>query len=75
MSDSPVDAPTSRWEVLGREVRCMQDSLKEMPLAGVLDREANHIAAMQDEIDWKTREALALHWLGVEEGELPEGIG
>ena len=71
MSDLPKDALLTRWEALSREVDLMSNALNGFTLMGVLDREANHIASMQEEIDQKTREALVVHWLGRGDGDLP----
>ena len=74
MSDSPHNAPLARWATLNREVQVMKDSLNRFTLIGALDRNTNHIASMQEEIDQKTREALMVYWLDVEQGDLPRGI-
>ena len=65
MSDSPKDAPSARWVALNEEVQTMNDSLNGFTLMGVLDRDANHIATMQEEIDCKAREALVAYWLSL----------
>ena len=74
MSNAPNDAATPRWETLSREVQHMKDALNGFTLMGVLDREVNHIAAMEEEIDQKTREALMAHWLSSNDGEPPLGV-
>lgn len=72
MTDSRKDVPDARWETLNREVQSMCDALDSCTLMGVLDRDTNHIASMQDEIDRKTREALVAYWLSNTYGELPQ---
>ena len=57
------DAPLARWAALRNEVQVMRAALDRFPLLGVQDRESNHIAAMQEEIDTKAREALAAYWI------------
>ena len=74
MSDAPGDTSSTHWTTLNREVRAMKESLDRFTLVGVLDRDTNHIASMQEEIDRKTREALVAYWLGTKQGELPNGI-
>lgn len=75
MDDSRQDSLSPRWETLSREVRWMKDSLNNFTLTGVQDREANHIASMQEEIDEKIREALVVYWLTTSlDGQLPGGI-
>ena len=74
MSDLTRSIPSARWTTLNREVQSMKDSLMGFTLVGARDREANHIAAMQEEIDQKTREALAVYWLDQEEDEFPRLI-
>ena len=63
MSDSPNSKKNGRLATLTREVQLMKDSLKNFTLVGALDRNSNHISSMQDEIDEKIREALAIYWL------------
>ncbi len=74
MNDPAKDAVFTRWETLSQQVQSMQDALKGFTLMGVLDGDTNHIASMQEEIDRKTREALMAYWLGIKQGELPQGI-
>ena len=73
MSDSHVDTPSTRWTTLNREVHVMQKALNGFTLLGVQDRENNHISSMQEEIDWKTREALTAYWLSMDQGQLLPG--
>jgi hypothetical protein len=47
----------------------MERALNGFPLLGVLDREDNHISSMQEEIDSKIREALAVYWLSEEQDQ------
>ncbi len=63
MVNSSYDAPLARWAALKNEVQVMRDALNRFPLLGVQDRESNHIAAMQEEIDTKAREVLAAYWI------------
>jgi hypothetical protein len=63
MIDSPQEAPVARWTALRLEAQVMRDALNTFPLLGVQDREGNHIAAMQEEIDTKAREALMAYWI------------
>ena len=58
-----------RWEVLHQEAQSMKEAIKGFTLLGVLDREANHIAAMEEEIDQKSREALVAYWLSKGEAQ------
>ncbi len=74
MSDITGGIPSARWTTLNQEVQSMEDSLMGFTLVGAQDREANHIAAMQEEIDQKTREALVVYWLDQEEDEFPRLI-
>ena len=74
MSDLTQGVPSARWATLNQEVQSMEDSLLGFTLVGVLDRETNHISAMQEEIDQKTREALVVYWLDKEEDEFPRLI-
>ena len=73
MSDSPVDTPSTRWTTLNREVHAMEKALNGFTLLGVQDRENNHISSMQEEIDYKIREALMAHWLSPDEDQLLPG--
>lgn len=75
MTDSPMEPPAPRWETLSREVDSIKDSLNRATLAGVLDRETNHIASMQEEIDQLIREALMVYWLTTDSGKFPDDIG
>jgi hypothetical protein len=70
-----MEPPAPRWETLSREVDSIKDSLNRATLAGVLDRETNHIASMQEEIDQLIREALMVYWLTTDSGEFPGDIG
>ena len=72
MSDSRKDMPDARWKILSREVESMKNTLNSSTLMGVLDRDTNHIASMQDEIDRKIREALVAYWLSNTWGEMPQ---
>jgi len=63
MVNSSNDAPLARWAALKNEVQVMRDALNRFPLLGVQDRETNHIAVMQDEIDTKARQVLAAYWI------------
>ena len=63
MLDPSQQAPLARWAALKNEVQVMRDALNRFPLLGVQDRESNHIAVMQEEIDVKSREALAAYWI------------
>ena len=74
MSSSPEDASSTRWNTLSEEIRSMEDTLNGFVLAGVLDRDTNHIADIQEEVDRRSREALVAHWLSKKYGELPQGI-
>ena len=74
MSDLTQGIPSARWATLNQEVQSMEDALMGFTLMGVLDRETNHIAAMQEEIDQKTREALVAYWLDREQDEFPRRI-
>ena len=74
MSDISNDAPSSRWATLSREVQELEGALNGCTLVGVLDRDTNYIASMQEEIDRKTRQALVAYWLGVKHGKLPETV-
>lgn len=67
MSDSPENSPSPRWTTLSREAQTMKDSLNGFTLVGVLDRENNHIASIQEEIDCKNREALVAYWLSMDQ--------
>jgi hypothetical protein len=73
MSDAPKDTTSTRLETLSREAQAMRHALDGFTLMGVLDRDPNHIASMQDEIDLKTREALVVYWLSAKQGEIPQG--
>jgi hypothetical protein len=68
------EEPSIRWETLNHEVQSMKDALKGFTLLGVRDVEISHIAAMQEEIDQKSRQALVAYWINAERGELPQGI-
>ena len=59
---------------MSEEIRSLEDTLNGLVLAGVMDRETNHIADIQEEMDRSTREALVAHWLSKKHGELPQGI-
>ncbi len=74
MSSSPEDASSTRWNMLSKEVRSLESTLSRLVLAGVLDRDANYIADIQEEVDRRTREALVANWLSKKHGELPQGI-
>lgn len=75
MNDLPKDSPSPRWVTLSREVQWMKDSLNTFTLVGVEDREGNHIASMQEEIDQKIREALVVYWLTTSPGrQIPGDI-
>ena len=74
MSDAPNDNPIDRWATINREVQELRYALSGFTLMGVLDRDTNHIATMQEEIDRKAREVLVAYWLGSSQGELPAGI-
>ncbi len=63
MTESYKEEPCPRWTSLNREVLNLKDALNGFSLVGVLDRDTNHIASMQEEIDRKTREALAAYWI------------
>ena len=63
MVNSSNDASLARWAALKNEVQVMRDALNHFPLLGVQDRETNHIAVMQDEIDTKARQVLAAYWI------------
>ena len=73
MIESPKDNPSARWATLSWEIEAMHEALNGFTLMGALDRESNHIASMQDEIDQKTREALVTYWVGMQRGDLPSG--
>ena len=75
MTDSPKEPPAPRWETLNRDVQSIKDSLNRATLAGVLDRETNHIASMQEEIDQLIREALIVYWLSTDSGDIPDADG
>ena len=66
--------PSPRWEALSQEAHVMEESLQGFTLTGVLDREANHLATMQEEIDFKVREALVAYWLTGDAGEIPQDM-
>jgi hypothetical protein len=70
-----MEPPAPRWETLSREVDSIKDSLNRATLAGVLDRETNHIASMQEEIDQLVREALTVYWLSTSSDQFPGAIG
>ena len=70
MSDSLNDAPLTRWATLSQDVQTMERALNGFPLLGVLDSENNHISSMQEEIDSKIREALAVYWLSEEQDQV-----
>ena len=74
MNSSPEDALCTRWNTLTGEIRSLEVVLNGLVLAGVMDRDTNHIADIQEEVDRKTREALVVHWLSEKHGELPQGI-
>ena len=74
MNSSPEDALSTRWNMLTGEIRSLEGALSGLVLAGVMDRDTNHIADIQEEIDRRTREALVVHWLSKKHGELPQGI-
>ncbi len=74
MSSMSQENSSIRWETLSHEVQFMKDALKGFTLLGVQDVEINHIAAMQEEIDQKSRQALVAYWMDAERGELPQGI-
>ena len=74
MSNLPEDAPLDRWDMLRQEMRSMIQALNGFTLAGAMDRDINHIASMQEDIDRTTREALVVYWLSRKRGELPQGI-
>ena len=74
MSDLLKNGAGARWEELSREVQSMNRALNGFTLLGVLDAETSHIAAMQEEIDHKTREALVAYWLGNRGHGLPYNI-
>ena len=67
-------SPSSRWETLSQEAHVMEESLRGFTLTGVLDREANHLATMQEEIDLKVREALVAYWLTGDAGKIPQDM-
>ena len=71
MSDHSL---SPRCEALSQEVQIMEVSLRGFTLTGVLDREANHLATMQEEINSKAREALVAYWLTGDAGELPQDM-
>ena len=66
MFDSSQDTSLTRWTGLRNEAQAMRDALGRFPLLGTQDRESNHIAVMQDEIDTKVREALATYWISAD---------
>jgi len=72
MSDSYTDMP--RWEELKVEAQSLKEVLGGFALVGVMDRDMNHIASMEEEIDRKNREALVAYWLSSEYGQLPHVI-
>ena len=74
MNSSPEDALCTRWNMLTGEIRSLEAVLNGLVLVGVMDRDTNHIADLQEEVDRKTREALVAHWLSEKQGELPQGI-
>ena len=74
MADAPRDDQHTRWEVLTQEVHSLEDALSGFTLMGVLDRDTNHIASMEEEIDRRTREALVSYWLSEPSGDLPGGL-
>ena len=65
MTESSTDFPLTRWTALNQEVQDMTDVLSGFSLVGVMDRDTNHIADMQEEIDRKAREALVAYWLSL----------
>lgn len=67
-------SPSSRWAALSQEAHVMEESLRGFTLTGVLDREANHLATMQEEIDLKVREALVAYWLTGDAGKIPQDM-
>ena len=66
MPDSLTNLPYDRCKLLNQEIQQLNIALNGSTLLGVLDREKNHIAAMQEEIDQKVREALVAYWLSQE---------
>ena len=74
MGEASHDDQNARWQALTQELHSMEDALSGFPLVGVLDRETNHIATMEEEIDRRTREALVSYWLSKPSGNLPGGI-
>ena len=71
MSELFEDALPPRWEMLNQEVQSLEDVLSGFTLVGVLDRDINPIASLEEEIDRKAREALVAYWLSTGNGELP----
>ena len=57
----------TRWETLSQEAHAMETAMSSFTLLGVMDREDNHLASMQDEIDSKIRHALVTYWLTLEQ--------
>ena len=57
----------TRWETLSQEAHAMEKAMSSFTLLGVMDREDNHLASMQDEIDSKVRHALVTYWLTLEQ--------
>ena len=74
MNNSSDGTPVIRWDSLNQELHVMEDVLHGLTLVGVLDRDTNPIADMQEDIDRKTREALVVYWLGPAYGELPHSV-
>ena len=66
MPDSLTNLPNDRCTLLNQEVQQLSNALNMSTLLGVMDRENNHIAALQEEIDQKAREALVAYWLSNE---------
>ena len=53
MNSSPEDALCTRWNTLTGEIRSLEVVLNGLILAGVMDRDTNHIADIQEEVDRK----------------------
>ena len=64
----------TRWETLSQEAHAMEKAMSSFTLLGVMDREDNHLASMQDEIDSKVRHALVTYWLTLEQSNSEQDI-
>ena len=65
MTEPSTNFPITRWTALNQEVQDMTDMLNGFSIVGVMDRDTNHIASLQEEIDRKAREALVAYWLSL----------